>query len=191
MFDIVVYPTVYPPSDDTYLLYDHVELKGASSFLEIGCGTGVLTLKAAKNVDRVIATDISLDAVLNTIENLYRNGMEHRASVLQCDLLSAFNDNVKFSIIAWNPPYLPKGDIDTSLDDALVGGEKGNENIMRLLPEIPAHLEKDGALYLVISSLSDPDEITWLMKHLRLEVEVVAEKRLFFENLLLLKGIMN
>lgn len=189
-FDIIVYPTVYPPSDDSYLLYDYVDLKGTRSFLEIGCGTGVLTLKAAKSVDRIVAIDVSLDAVQNTMENLERNGLGHRVSVLQCDLLSALDDDTKFGVIACNPPYLPKGEARTDLDDALVGGERGNEIIKELIHGILTHLEEGGVVYLVISSLSQPDEVIQLMRVVGLEVETVAEKNLFFEKLLLLKGTM-
>ncbi len=187
-FDIVVYPTVYPPAEDTYLLYDNLELSGVDTFLEIGCGTGVVTLRAAQEVTRVIATDLSLDAVKNTNENLQRNRLDHKATVIQCDLLTPFRRSIEFSVIAWNPPYLPRGNENTTMDHALVGGREGVESLLRLIPQIPAHLKRGGSVFFVVSSLGRVDAVIDAMERVGFRVEIIAERGLFFERLLLLRG---
>ncbi len=40
-------PTVYRPSDDSYLLLGAVSLAPGERFLEVGAGTGLLALHAA------------------------------------------------------------------------------------------------------------------------------------------------
>ncbi|MFX1602397.1 MAG: 50S ribosomal protein L11 methyltransferase [Promethearchaeota archaeon] len=89
--ELVTDSEVYPPSEDTYLLLGAIELGPRDSFLEVGCGSGLLSVAAAKTARRVVATDISLEAVRNTQENLIRNSLDHRCSVIQSDLLCAID----------------------------------------------------------------------------------------------------
>ncbi|MFX1416302.1 MAG: 50S ribosomal protein L11 methyltransferase, partial [Promethearchaeota archaeon] len=89
--ELVTDSEVYPPSEDTYLLLDAIELGPSDTFLEIGCGSGLLSVAAARIAQKVVATDISLRAIRNTKENLIRNALDHRCSVIQSDLLSALD----------------------------------------------------------------------------------------------------
>ncbi|MEU1226362.1 50S ribosomal protein L11 methyltransferase [Streptomyces sp. NPDC005828] len=57
------------------------------SFLEVGCGTGVIAVSAAlAGCDRVTALDISEQAVRNTGMNAARHGVADRVKVLHSDL---------------------------------------------------------------------------------------------------------
>ncbi|UCH04705.1 MAG: methyltransferase [Candidatus Thorarchaeota archaeon] len=186
--ELVTDSEVYPPSDDTYLLLDAIELGPSDSFLEIGCGSGLLSVAAARTSRRVVATDISLEAVRNTRENLIRNSLDHRCSVIQSDLLSAIDPNSKFSIIAFNPPYLPKDEHTSDMDRALVGGTVGVEMTERFLSEVSSYLESQGSVYVVASSLADLERVEAAMLKNGLRVERTATKRLFFEILQVLRG---
>lgn len=186
--ELITDSEVYPPSEDTYLLLDAIELGSGDSLLEIGCGSGLLSVAAAKTAQRVVATDISLEAVRNTQENLIRNSLDHRCSVIQSDLLSALNPNSKFSVIAFNPPYLPKDEHTTDMDRALVGGMVGVEMTETFLREAPAYLQNQGSVYVVASSLADVERVEAAMLKNGLRVERLATKKLFFETLQVLRG---
>jgi release factor glutamine methyltransferase len=72
-----VNPGVFFPhfTISTKMLLDFLEtkqLKG-KTFLELGCGTGFVSVLAAKNGAIVTATDINPAAVENVIENANRN----------------------------------------------------------------------------------------------------------------------
>lgn len=188
-FDIVVYPTVYPPSEDTDLLYDAVSFKVSDVVLDVGCGTGLITLKAASTARRVTAVDISLDAVRNTDENLSRNGLERSCSVIQSDLLSVFQDKVFFSVITFNPPYLPADESSTGLNHALIGGQRGVEVTLKFLQSACNHVKAGGSIYLVASSLADVGMVTDYMKSQGFTVTTASRKRIFFEEIQILHGI--
>jgi release factor glutamine methyltransferase len=181
---------VYPPSEDTYLLLDSLELRTDDTFLDMGCGVGLASIVAANKVKRVVSADISRDAVRNTTLNLRKNKLSAKCSVIQTDLFSAFGKKALFSVIAFNPPYLAKRDDRTELDHAVVGGESGAEVTLRFIESATKHLRKNGRLYVVASSLSDVNRVTAIMKETGFEVTIADELPLFFERLYILKGIL-
>ncbi|MFQ5833045.1 MAG: HemK2/MTQ2 family protein methyltransferase [Candidatus Thorarchaeota archaeon] len=186
--DVIVDSGVYPPSEDTYLLLETIRLKGSDSFLEIGCGTGIISVAAAKRVKQVIAVDVSLDAVRNTLKNLEQNSLVHRCEILQSDLLTSISSEAKFSVIAFNPPYLQRDEDTTQLDHALVGGEAGTELTERFLCQACEHLESKGSIYVGVSTLGNIDKVVGMMKEIGLSVERLASKSLFFESIQILRG---
>ncbi len=186
--DFVVDSEVYPPSDDTYLLLDAIEVNDDDIFMEVGCGSGIITLAAAQACQEVFATDVSLNAVRNTMQNLRRNSLSSRCSVVQTDILSSFRPRAHFSVIVFNPPYLPQDDISTGMDHAFVGGPSGVETTERFIREGINHLHENGRLYVIASSLADMDRIKSTMKTCSLITRVVASSSFFFETLSVLEG---
>lgn len=188
--DFAVNSGVYPPSDDTYLLVDTIALSKNDSFLEVGCGTGLVTMAAARYARTVVATDISMDAVQNTIENLKSNNLNHQVSVFQGDLLTALQVTSSFEVIAFNPPYLPDDEYSSSLDRATIGGPEGTEISEHFLCQAVDHLKLGGRVYLVCSTLADVTKIQKIMESLGLQVRIAASKKLFYEELQILEGIL-
>jgi len=72
------------------------------SFLDAGCGSGVLAIAAAKlGYSRVIAIDHDPQAVKAASENCLRNGVSRRVSCVRADL-GAFKIRDKFDVVAAN-----------------------------------------------------------------------------------------
>ncbi|MHA2355299.1 MAG: HemK2/MTQ2 family protein methyltransferase [Candidatus Thorarchaeota archaeon] len=179
---------VYPPSEDTYLLLGSIELGSADSFLEIGCGAGLISLAAARVCRNVVAIDVSLDAVMNTLRNMRINALDVRCTVIQSDLLSALRREARYSVIAFNPPYLPEDGDVTAMDFALVGGRSGVELTEKFISQAIPHLEEDGRIYVVVTTLADIERISDYMKSEGLQVEAIAEAAFFFESIQVLQG---
>ena len=188
--NITVFPGVYPPSEDTYLLLDTLDFRQDDEFLEVGCGAGLITLTAAKRTRSIVSVDSSLEAVRNTLENLKRNDLYNDCHVIESDLLGALAPSVKFSLIVFNPPYLPVDDEQTDLDHALVGGHAGTELTQRFIRQAANHLLRKGRVFVVVSNLADIDSIRKTMNECGFTVEMVSEKSLFFEKIQVLMGIL-
>lgn len=63
-----------------------VETEGRS-FLELGCGCGVLSVVASRlGFSRMVASDVEEDALLFTKANVLRNGLAHRVEVTGVDV---------------------------------------------------------------------------------------------------------
>lgn len=189
MFEITVFDGVYPPSEDTYLLVDSITIEYDDIVLDVGCGAGLATLVAAVFAKQVLSIDISLKAVSNTRVNLKKNGLGNNVSIIQSDLLSSVSPKTRFSLILFNPPYLPKDEDSTNMDHALVGGFIGNELTQRFIIEASQHLIEGGRIYIVVSSLADIESITTILKEHMFDVTYEKEESMFFEKIQVLRGI--
>jgi release factor glutamine methyltransferase len=187
-FKIDVFDGVYPPSEDTYLLLDAVDIMSDDLVVEVGCGAGLGAVIAASKARLVLAVDISEEAVKNTRRNLQKNGLEQTTEAFQSDLLSAISTENKFSIILFNPPYLPADGNTTELDHMHIGGKEGSELTQRLIIEASHYLLDGGRLFLVVSSLADTKTIVKTLESNGFETEYLAERSLFFERIKVLKG---
>ena len=156
--DIDVFREVYSPREDTFLVTDNISVEPNMRFLEIGIGTGLISICAAKQGAVVEGTDINPAAVANAKHNSRKNKI--RARFFCGDLFEGISG--KFDMIVFNPPYLPssKNDILTKWEEkALIGGQNGVETSIRFLEKCPEYLNKNCLIYLVSSSLGNTDRL--------------------------------
>ena len=167
---------IYLPAEDSYLISKVLEneiprlLKKNKDlkFLEVGSGSGIL-LKTAEKIgikkQNIFALDINQKAVKHC-----------RKLGFNCIYSNLFeNVNGKFSIVVFNPPYLPQDKYDKEKDTT--GGKKGSETINKFLKQAKKHLEKNGRIFLLTSSLTKG--INWLNYHRK----ILGNERLFMEKL--------
>lgn len=114
-----VSPAVLIPRSDTEVLVETVmELcreKSEVNILDIGCGSGCISLSLAHYLKNVSATalDISAAALNVAKRNAKRLGVSGRVHFLQHDILGGFPDlEILPDIIVSNPPYIPSRDIE-------------------------------------------------------------------------------
>lgn len=110
--DITVSPGVYPPSEDSDLLLLSMTVKPGECVLDMGAGSGILAIEAARAGGVVTAADISQAAVECTRENARNNGVE--VKVVRSDLFSHPDLAGRFDVILFNPPYLPTEEWSTA-----------------------------------------------------------------------------
>lgn len=171
----------YFPAEDTLLLLRHIP-EGSGSFLEVGTGTGIVAIHAGKLGYRVVATDSDRASLLDAS----RNASENRVDIdfVECNLMECVIG--MFSVIAFNPPYLPDAGVP---DRQLAGGEGGVEVALDFMKQASGRLEEGGRVLLVLSSLGDIDKFTgdcsreWSLK-------VVDSRKLDFETLVLYEGML-
>ncbi len=93
-------PDVYPPSDDSILFIQSLDVKEGEKVLEIGCGSGVVSIHCAKNGCRVTCGDINPKAVELARKNAGLNGVS--IDVHETDVYSDISG--RFDTILFNLP---------------------------------------------------------------------------------------
>lgn len=171
---------VYPPSDDSLLLIESLDVRPGEKVLEVGCGSGVVSLHCAANGCEVTSVDINPRAVALTGRNASDNGIP--LVVLESDVYEHVTE--RFDTIVFNLPYLPV-DEEGLLAKAWSGGPDGLGPLPRLLDGAPDHLLPGGRVVVVVSSLTEPRALEDALEGY--DVRTVGETKLFFERLSVLE----
>ena len=173
-------PDVYPPSEDSILFIESLDIHTGEKVLEIGCGSGVVSIHCALNGAEVMCGDINPKAV----ELARRNGVQNGVNihVRDTNLYESFPE--RFDTILFNLPYLPV-DEEGELAKAWSGGEDGMGPLPELLAHAPEHLLAGGRVVIVVSSLMDQDRLEKVLADR--PVRCLGELPLFFEKLRVLE----
>jgi len=174
--DIDVSPGVYDPAEDSLLLIGVLKIDSGDRILEIGCGTGIISLHCAKAGADVTAADIDPRAVECTRLNAERNNLS--VKIIQSNLF----ENIRglYDLIIFNPPYLPD---DETKDGRWSGGKGGIGIAIEFLRQSVKHLSSNGRILTICSSLSDIDAFERECMGMRMDISRLAERRIFFENI--------
>ena len=133
-----------------------------STILDVGTGSGVIALTLAQKFPeaKILATDVSDDALLLARENAARLQID-QVEFCNSDLLENVDGN--FDLIVANLPYISRHDRDQLAAEvlrdpavALFAGEKGDEMIRQLIETAPAHLNAGSLLALEIGLGQEP-----------------------------------
>jgi len=170
---------IYEPAEDSFLLSEVLKdrlpsllnLNKELTFLEIGAGSGIHLETASKigvKKDNILACDIDKQAVSHC--NILG------FNCVKSDLFK--NIKGKFDLIIFNPPYLALDKREPKNSrKATTGGKKGSEIINKFLKQAKKHLNKDGKILLVTSSLTKDVEFGDYNKR------QLGNEKLFFEEL--------
>lgn len=166
-FDIT--PDVLIPRPETELLVERAlawlrESPVRRTIADVGTGSGVIAVSIAMHVPdaKILATDISMDALHVAKKNARKYNVEGHIEFIHCDLLppkpDLFTTEQHLDLICANLPYIPTETLrglpvfgrEPTL--ALDGGTDGLELIRRLLQIGPDWLAPNGMMLLEIES---------------------------------------
>jgi release factor glutamine methyltransferase len=177
-------PSVYEPAEDSFLLAENVIIKSHYKVLEVGSGSGYVSLFLAKNNPSAefFCTDINYEASRTTLNNASKNSINIQA--LSCDLFNSIINMPYFDVILFNSPYLPveNNDIESI---AWAGGLDGLEVVEIFIQQLKFVLKKNGISYLVVSSLTDNEKLISMIKENGFLYKIIDEVRVGQEIILL------
>lgn len=155
-----VFAPIYSPSTGMALdllgWSEEMRMPRTGSFLEIGCGTGVIAVTAAlAGCDRVVATDINPQAVRNAALNAARHGRSE-VRVVRGDLFESVPRDERFDVVFWSSNYVlaPKSYRYGSMHERAYV-DPGYSAHRRFLDEAPHWLTGNGVVLLHFSTRGD------------------------------------
>ena len=165
----------YPPSEDTFFIADYIEKEKGNFALDVGSGSGYLTKLLSKKFSFVVGTDINFEVLKS---QTYKTD-----NIICCHGSEALN--IKFDFVVCNLPYLATDEI---LDISTDGGSEGFEIPQKIFDSVCKNLEKNGKFIFISSSLSNYQKLIDYARNLGLETKILAKKKLFFEELILVEA---
>ncbi len=116
-------------------------VKPRARVLDLGCGAGTAALMFAGGGAQVVGSDINPRAIVIAKLNQALNDLDD-VTFLEGDLFAPFGDE-RFDLIVAQPPFVSKPDSEQAVP-YLHGGARGDELLLRILSELPAHLAPGG-----------------------------------------------
>lgn len=174
-------PGVFHPGlfFSTKLLIKRIQkekLKG-KTILELGMGSGLISLLAAKNGAHVLATDINPKAIENLRKNAASNKL--KIEIMESDLFDAIPIERHFDFILINPPFYPK-EPKSMAGRAWYCGENF-EYFIKLFTQLP-QIQAE-AIWIILSEDCDLKQISTLARKNLLKFEIDSvEKNLWERN---------
>lgn len=147
---VLVHPEVFPPhlTLSTKILLDFIAELDLSkkSFLELGCGSGIISLFARSKEATVTASDINKTA----LENLKKASEENNLEV-DCVYSNLFENlqNKNFDYILINPPYYPKQAKNVKEQAWFCGDDF--QYFKNLFNQLPPYINKENQTYMILS----------------------------------------
>jgi len=177
---VLVHPEVFPPhlTISTKILLDFIEPLELQNknFLELGCGSGIISILAAKKGANVVATDINKTALKYLEKNSEKN--QAKLSILYSDLFENLN-NQTFDYIIINPPYYPKSPKNIK-EIAWFCGEDF-EYFAELFTQLKKLKRNHREIFMILSEDCDIDKIKEIAAKNNFVFHMVLEKKVMKE----------
>lgn len=176
--EVMVMPEVFPPhyTLSTKILLDYLkplDLKD-KTLLELGCGSGIISLYAASKGAKVTASDINTIALKTLRESALKNELD--LNIIHSDLFDQIQRQ-NFDYIIINPPYYPKNPKSIK-EQAWFCGEDF-EYFKKLFQQLSER--QDETVLMILSQDCDIETIKRIASQNKLQLDVKKERTIIAE----------
>lgn len=152
----------FRPSTISTLLADALDVKPGSVVVDVGCGSGILSIIAAKlGAERVFGIDAADETVEIATANAMAHGVADRVEFAQGDMFEPLRPDIEVDVVIGDVSGIPHEIAAASgwFPSGLAGGPTGAELPMRMIEESKRLLKKGGRLFLPTGTLQDEESI--------------------------------
>lgn len=152
----------FRPSTISTLLAGALEFKPGSVVVDVGTGTGILSIIAAKlGASKVYGVDAADGTVEIATANAEAHGVGDVVQFAQGDMFEPLDSDIEADVVIGDVSGIPDEIAQASgwFPSGLSGGPTGAELPMRMIEESKRLLRKGGSLFLPTGSLQDENSI--------------------------------
>jgi release factor glutamine methyltransferase len=149
--------------------------------LDMGTGSGVCAVFAAKYARRVVAVDINSAAVRCASINALMNGLENKLEARHGDLFAPVPAE-RFDLVLFNPPFLrgvPRNDRDRAW--------RSSDVPERFAAQLGAHLKPSGCALVLLSTFGGAADFLGEFRRHGFDITLFAERRFIAETVAIFK----
>ncbi len=160
--DLLVGHATFRPSTVSSLLADALDFAKGSVVIDAGCGSGVLSIIAAKlGAGQVYGVDAAEDTVAIASANAEAHGVIDRTQFFEGDLFEPLPRGIQADVLIGDVSGIPDELAAATgwFPSGLSGGPTGAELPLRMIDEARAWLSKGGRMFLPTGSLQDEESI--------------------------------
>lgn len=160
---------VLDPRPDSEILVEEVLSRKPKEILEIGTGSGCLTISLLQNLEncKALGVDVSEEAMAVCRRNIAKFNLEERFLLQKSDIFAKIDEGLRFDAIISNPPYIKSAEIEELQDEvrifepriALDGGGDGLDFYRRIALGARGFLSDGGFVALEIGCEQKEDVV--------------------------------
>jgi SAM-dependent methyltransferase len=180
-FELLLGEHTFPPSTVSTLLADAMEVRGDETVIDMGCGSGVLSIIAAElGAGEVHGVDAAPGTVEVATANAERRGVADRITFYEGDLFGPVPDDLRADLIIGDVSGIPDpvARVTGWFPSGRGGGPRGSELPLRMLEEAPRWLAPGGRLLLPTGSIQDEPTLLEAARSLFGRLTKLVERRL-------------
>ena len=160
--DLTLGEDTFRPSTITSLLADALKIEPGDVVFDVGCGSGILSIVAAKlGAGRVIGVDAADRTVEIAKANAETHGVGDVVEIKEGDLFDPVDSDLKADVVLGDVSGIPDQIASASgwFPSGLAGGPTGAEIPLRMLDQAKERIKRGGRLLLPTGSLQDENSI--------------------------------
>lgn len=180
-FDLKVGPATFRPTTISVLLAASLDIEEGSVVVDVGCGSGVLAIVAARlGAAKVYGTDAAERTVEVASANAEAQGVGGITEFFEGDLFDPLPSGLQADVIIGDVSGIPDELAEESgwFPSGLSGGPTGAELPMRMLQDAKSLLRHGGKLFLPTGSLQDEQSIIQEARSLFESIRLLSERQI-------------
>ena len=161
-FELRVAPSTFRPTTVSLLLAESMEINEGGVVIDVGCGSGVLSIVAAKlGAGMVYGVDPAPETVEVATANAIAQGVGDRTRFYQGDLFDPLPADGEADVVIGDVSGIPDelATVSGWFPAGLAGGPSGAELPIRMLKEARRFLRRGGKLFFPTGTLQDERSI--------------------------------
>lgn len=173
---VMVHPDVFPPqlTLSTKILLNYISKIDLNykTFLELGCGSGIISLFASHKGAFVTASDINKTAL-----RYLKNASSQNSLKVTCTYSNLFDafENKQFNYIFINPPYYPKTPENVKQAAWFCGNNF--DYFYALFEQLPQYLNADNKTFMILSEDCKIDHIKTIASKNGITLELILKEK--------------